>query len=73
MQYMIGAVFTVFFVACLGLSYLLGYKQGKALKPRTKAVPVDEAERLKAERLQKEFEIISGYNLSKAAERKVNS
>jgi hypothetical protein len=77
MQYIIGAVGALLFLGALGGAFWLGFRCGvdKSGPQRTAAPTKDvgaEAETTKRreEQLRKDFEVISGYNLSKALERR---
>jgi hypothetical protein len=59
------ALLTAVLFLCLYIAYLKGYRLTK-LTPSQ----ISEEEKSKAEKLAKEFDMMMGYNLSKALERR---
>lgn len=61
MQYLIGSLGTVVFLSLVLIAYWLGAKQHKA-----KAQPINEEDKRKQERIQKEFDEMMNYNVDTA-------
>lgn len=69
MEYVIGAAMALIFICGLGAAFFLGYRLGKGRRA-TPAKPASEEQKRREEQLKRDFEIISGYNLSRALDRK---
>lgn len=64
MEYLIGLASGLVLFALLAGSYLIGARRAGSTK--TKAAPLTEEEKRRAEQLQKEFQEVMSYNVEKA-------
>jgi hypothetical protein len=72
MQYVVGAIVAIIFMSGLMAAFYFGYRIGAARKKINPApdLPPDETQQRREEQLRRDLELLSGYNLSKALERK---